>query len=121
MTELYDRLHQYSNSDYYGFHMPGHKRNAERFGSGLPYGIDITEIEEFDDLHHPDGILKKAQEEASRVYGAGETRFLVNGSTAGILSAILGCTRKGDQVLVGRNCHKSVYHAIYVPVPRFPA
>lgn len=124
MTELYDRLHQYSNSDYYGFHMPGHKRNAERFGSGLPYGIDITEIEEFDDLHHPDGILKKAQEEASRVYGAGETRFLVNGSTAGILSAILGCTRKGDQVLVGRNCHKSVYHAIYMnelePVYLYP-
>ena len=59
MTELYDRLHQYSNSDYYGFHMPGHKRNAERFGSGLPYGIDITEIEEFDDLHHPDGIRRK--------------------------------------------------------------
>ena len=124
MTELYDRLHQYSDSDYYGFHMPGHKRNAERFGSGLPYGIDITEIEEFDDLHHPDGILKKAQEEASRVYGAGETRFLVNGSTAGILSAILGCTRKGDQVLVGRNCHKSVYHAIYMnelePVYLYP-
>lgn len=124
MTELYDRLHQYSNSDYYGFHMPGHKRNAERFGSGLPYGIDITEIEGFDDLHHPDGILKKAQEEASRVYGAGETRFLVNGSTAGILSAILGCTRKGDQVLVGRNCHKSVYHAIYMnelePVYLYP-
>ena len=124
MTELYDRLHQYSNSDYYGFHMPGHKRNAERFGSGLPYGIDITEIEGFDDLHHPDGILKKAQEEASRVYGAGETRFVVNGSTAGILSAILGCTRKGDQVLVGRNCHKSVYHAIYMnelePVYLYP-
>ena len=114
MTELYDRLHRYSISDYYGFHMPGHKRNTERFGSDLPYGIDITEIEGFDDLHHPDGILREAQEEASRIYGAGETRFLVNGSTAGILSAILGCTRRGDQVLVGRNCHKSVYHAIYM-------
>ena len=124
MIELYDRLCQYSNSDYYGFHMPGHKRNTDRFGGGLPYGIDITEIEGFDDLHHPNGILKKAQEEASRIYGASETRFLVNGSTAGILSAILGCTRKGDQVLVGRNCHKSVYHAIYMnelePVYLYP-
>ena len=124
MTELYDRLHRYSISDYYGFHMPGHKRNTERFGSDLPYGIDITEIEGFDDLHHPDGILREAQEEASRIYGAGETRFLVNGSTAGILSAILGCTRRGDQVLVGRNCHKSVYHAIYMnglePVYLYP-
>lgn len=124
MTELYDRLQRYSVSDYYGFHMPGHKRNTARFGSDLPYGIDITEIEGFDDLHHPDGILKEAQEKASRIYGTGETRFLVNGSTAGILSAILGCTRKGDQVLVGRNCHKSVYHAIYMnelePVYLYP-
>ncbi len=127
MTALYDRLHRYSISDYYGFHMPGHKRNTERFGSDLPYGIDITEIEGFDDLHHPDGILKQAQEEASRIYGVGktgETRFLVNGSTAGILSAVLGCTRKGEQVLVGRNCHKSVYHAIYMnelePVYLYP-
>ena len=48
----------------------------------------------------------------------------MNGSTAGILSAILGCTRRGDQVLVGRNCHKSVYHAIYMnglePVYLYP-
>ena len=124
MDTLYDRLRRYEASDYYGFHMPGHKRNTRRFGAGLPYGIDITEIEGFDDLHHPSGILKECQEEASRLYGAEETRYLVNGSTAGILSAILGCTRKGDQVLVGRNCHKSVYHAIYMnelePVYLYP-
>lgn len=114
METLYSRLKAYSETDYYGFHMPGHKRNTGRFGEGLPYGIDITEIEGFDDLHHADGILKEAQEEAAVLYGAGETRFLVNGSTAGILSAILGCTEKGDQILVARNCHKSVYHAIFL-------
>lgn len=93
-------------------------------GAGLPYGIDITEIEGFDDLHHADGILKDAQELAARVYGADETRFLVNGSTVGILSAILGCTNKGDRILVARHCHKSVYHAIYLnelrPVYLYP-
>ena len=94
--------------------MPGHKRNQIRFGEGLPYGIDITEIEGFDDLHHADGIIKEAQQEAARLYGAEETKFLVNGSTAGILSAVLGCTKKGDQILVARNCHKSVYHAIFL-------
>lgn len=124
MDTLYDRLYRYGESDYYGFHMPGHKRNRRRFGEGLPYGIDITEIDGFDDLHHPSGILKKAQQEASDVYGAEETRFLVNGSTAGILSGILGCTRRGDAVLVARNCHKSVYHAIYMnelePVYLYP-
>lgn len=114
METLYSRLKAYSDTDYYGFHMPGHKRNQIRFGEGLPYRIDITEIEGFDDLHHADGIIKEAQQEAARLYGAEETKFLVNGSTAGILSAVLGCTKKGDQILVARNCHKSVYHAIFL-------
>lgn len=124
MGELYRRLKEYSASDYCGFHMPGHKRNTEMLGEGLPYGIDITEIEGFDDLHHAEGILKEAQRRAAEVYGADETRFLVNGSTVGILSAVLGSTEKGDTVLVARNCHKSVYHAIYLnelkPVYLYP-
>lgn len=122
--DLYEKLSEYSQSDYYGFHMPGHKRNASAMGVGLPYGIDITEIDGFDDLHHADGILKEAQERAARIYGADETRFLVNGSTVGILSAILGSTEKGDRILVARHCHKSVYHAIYLnelrPVYLYP-
>ena len=114
MKTLYEQLFQYKNSDYYGFHMPGHKRNEKRFLAELPYGLDITEIEGFDDLHHAEGILKKAEERASRLYHSEETHFLVNGSTVGILSAILGCTNKGDKILIGRNCHKSVYHAMFL-------
>ena len=116
MSTLYDKLKRYSESDYYGFHMPGHKRRGilgeAGEGTSLPYGIDITEIDGFDDLHHARGILKEAQERAAAVYRAEETHFLVNGSTAGILSAVCGVTEKGDTILVARNCHKSVYHAI---------
>lgn len=112
MRTIYDRLREYGGSDYYGFHMPGHKRNLNMPGGKLPYEIDITEIDGFDDLHHADGILKEAQERAARVYHAGETHFLINGSSVGILSAIAGATRRGDTVLAARNCHKSVYHAI---------
>ena len=72
----------------------------------------ISEIDGFDDLHHAEGILKEAQERAAETYHADETHFLVNGSTVGILSAILGVTRRGDEILVARNCHKSVYHAL---------
>lgn len=111
---LYERLSEYSESDYYGFHMPGHKRNRELMNNDLPYGIDITEIEGFDDLHHATGVLEEAQKCAAKVYKAEESHFLVNGSTVGILSAILGNTQRGDAVLVARNCHKSVYHAIYL-------
>ena len=111
---LFEKLTAYRDSDYYGFHMPGHKRNAALTGTDLPYGIDITEIDGFDDLHHARGILKAAQERAARLYGAEETCYLVNGSTVGILSAILGCTDRGDKILVARNCHKSVYHAVFM-------
>ena len=68
MQYLYDRLKEYAASGYYGFHMPGHKRNPSVTGAGLPYEIDITEVEGFDDLHHAKGILKEAQERASQVY-----------------------------------------------------
>ena len=71
--------------------MPGHKRNPQITGADLPYGIDITEIDGFDDLHHASSILKETEERAARVYHAGETHYLINGSTAGILSAVLGC------------------------------
>lgn len=111
---LYDKLEKYGDSDYYGFHMPGHKRNKTLTGADLPYGIDITEIEGFDDLHHANGILEDAQRRAAALFGSQETHFLINGSTAGILSAILGCTGKGDKILIARNCHKSVYHAIFL-------
>lgn len=108
---LYEKLMAYGASDYYGFHMPGHKRFME--GEGIPYQIDITEIDGFDDLHHPqkDGILVQAQERAARLYKAEETHFLVNGSTAGVLSAISACTHPGGQLLLARNSHRSAYHA----------
>ena len=109
---LYEKLDAYGKSHYYAFHMPGHKRNVNFMEEKLPFGIDITEIEGFDDLHHCEGILKDAQKRAAAVYGAEETYFLVNGSTVGILSALAGCTRRGDAVLIARNCHKSVYHAV---------
>lgn len=114
MEYLYDKLLKYRNSDYYGFHMPGHKRNGDLTGCNLPYGLDITEIDGFDDLHHAEGILLQAQKRAASVYHADETFYLINGSTSGILSAVMGCAAKGDKILCARNCHRSVYHAIYM-------
>ena len=56
---LYEALKRYSESDYYPFHMPGHKRRMGNFCN--PYELDITEIEGFDNLHHPEGILKQTE------------------------------------------------------------
>ena len=124
MEHLYDKLKEYSISGHYGFHMPGHKRNTVLLGTGLPYDLDITEIHGFDDLHHARGIIRDGQERAARLCHADESHYLVNGSTVGILSAILGTTQPGDRVIVARNCHKSVYNAIFLndlkPVYLYP-
>ena len=98
---LYDKLAVYEQSDFYPYHMPGHKRNNSM---SIPYPlaetfkIDITEIDGFDNLHHPEGILKQAQERAAKLYGAEETFFLVNGSTCGILAAISAATDRRDSI-----------------------
>lgn len=109
---LYEKLEEYSDSDYYPFHMPGHKRNIEIVNQKNFYELDITEIENFDNLHHAQGILKEAQIEAAKLYHSDYAYFLVNGSTCGILSAISAVTEIGDMILVSRNSHKAVYHGI---------
>lgn len=116
MGELYRHLEEYRESDYYPFHMPGHKRSAESADGILAktYSLDITEIDGFDNLHQPNGILKEEQERAAKLFGSEKTFFLVNGSTGGILSAISAGVRKGGRILMARNCHKSVYHGVYL-------
>ena len=113
---LLERLTEYAGSDAYPFHMPGHKRREIPDGipGGFPdpYGIDITEIDGFDNLHHAEGILKDAMDEAAAIYGADRSWYLVNGSTCGILSAVFAATENGGKILTARNCHKAVYHAI---------
>ncbi len=111
---LFKDLKDYGNSDFYPFHMPGHKRNMKGYLLKEAFDLDITEIEGFDNLHHPIGIIKNMQEEAANVFQSEETYFLVNGSTSGLLSAICGTTTKEGTLLMARNCHKAVYHGVFL-------
>ena len=110
-SRLEARLRQYCGSGIYPLHMPGHKRRPGPC-PGLPYEWDVTEVEGTDDLHDARGILKEAMDRTAALYGADYTRYLVGGSTCGILAGIRAALRHGDRVAVARNCHKSVYHAI---------
>lgn len=109
--DLLETLENYQKTDVYPFHMPGHKRQSLHFPN--PYAIDITEIDGFDNLHHAEGILKEAQERAAELYGSRECFYLINGSTCGLLAAISAAAKRGETVLVARNCHKAVYHALF--------
>ena len=110
---LEESLRAYASSDAYAFHMPGHKRvsrNLSAEGTDL-YSYDITEIDGFDNLHDPQGILAEEMAFAARLYGVRETYFLVGGSTLGILAAVSGAVPAGGRILIERACHISVYHA----------
>ncbi|MGN0305766.1 MAG: aminotransferase class I/II-fold pyridoxal phosphate-dependent enzyme [Lachnospiraceae bacterium] len=109
---IFEALEELRTSDIYPFHMPGHKRNMANHLLSRAYGMDITEIDGFDNLHEPQGLILEAMNRAKRLYGTKETFFLVNGSTAGILTAIHACVPYGGKIIVSRNSHKSVYNAI---------
>lgn len=121
---LYELLSEYNKKGVVPMHMPGHKRNTAMLGDALPYGIDITEIDGFDNLHDAHGVLKATADIASRLYGSRRTFMLINGSTGGILAGVRAAVRYGDTVIMARNCHKSVYNAVelcgLVPVYLMP-
>lgn len=106
---LYDKL---KDNRRIPFHMPGHKRNTTLLGSNFPYNIDITEIEGFDNLHSPEGLIKNIENKAKKIYNSDNSFLLVNGSTVGVLAGIATVLKRGDTALIARNCHKSVYNAI---------
>ena len=110
MKDLLARLTDYNKTGRYPMHMPGHKRNAPPMPN--PYTFDITEIEGFDNLHYAEGILKEGMERTAALYGSRQCFHLVNGSTVGLLAGILAAAKRGAEVLIARNCHKAVYHAL---------
>jgi len=113
---LLEALFDYRDRQLASFHVPGHKggQGVDPAGEDLFGGImavDYTEITGLDDLHHPTGVIREAQELAAACFGAEETCFLVGGSTAGNLALVMGLCGRGDLLLVQRNAHKSVLNA----------
>ncbi len=116
-TPLYTALVNHAEGHHYSFHVPGHHNGDVFFDEAKTFfetilKVDLTELTGLDDLHEPSGVIKEAQDLVSRLYGAEESFFLVNGSTVGNLAMILAVCQPGDTILVQRNCHKSVFHAI---------
>ncbi|QSX07597.1 aminotransferase class I/II-fold pyridoxal phosphate-dependent enzyme [Alkalibacter rhizosphaerae] len=95
--------------DHVKFHMPGHKGRAF-----FPYhgeAWDITEIPGTDNLNDPREEILALEQDIARIYGSLESRIVVNGATSALMAAIMATFRPGQQVLIPRNAHKSVYSA----------
>ncbi|MCD7879337.1 MAG: aminotransferase class I/II-fold pyridoxal phosphate-dependent enzyme [Candidatus Gastranaerophilales bacterium] len=76
------------------------------------FKCDFSEIEGFDNLSDPTGIIKTSEDNIASIYGAKASFFLTNGSTSGIIAAMFAVLNKNDKVLIARNCHKSIYNGL---------
>ncbi|WP_053073920.1 aminotransferase class I/II-fold pyridoxal phosphate-dependent enzyme [Bacillus sp. LL01] len=116
-TPLIDAIQAHFKREPISLHVPGHK-NGELFHSSLiedfkhVHKYDVTELEGLDDLHDATGAIHEAEQAAARFYHAGETLFLVGGSTVGNLAMVKGLCEQQDQILIQRNSHKSLFNAI---------
>ena len=72
------------------------------------YKLDISETE----CQDPQEALKVAQLRARAIYHTYSTTFLTNGSTSGIIAAVLSCTQVGDKVLIASNSHPCHFNAV---------
>lgn len=117
-TPLFTGLLEHANQKPVQFHIPGHKTgkgmNEEfrQFIGDQALSIDLINISPLDDLHHPHGMIKEAQNLAAEAFGANHTFFSVQGTSGAIMAMIMSVCHPGDKIVVPRNVHKSVTSAI---------
>jgi lysine decarboxylase len=110
---LLEALESINNERLTSFHMPGHK-GGRLIGESLKLFLayDITEIPGADNLHYSESCILDTKIAISEYYGSQMSEILVGGSTVGLISAIMGATQRGDEILINRNAHQSVYNAV---------
>ena len=112
------------------FHMPGHKGSQlyKKYGHTefleKMMDCDITELPGADNLFQTEGILAAAQENYAELYGVKRSYLLVNGTSGGVIAAIMASVPKGRKLIMARNCHKAIYNALLLadiqPVYAYP-
>ena len=112
-TPVLDFVRAYAAGGTIRAHMPGHK------GRG-PLGIealDLTEIAGADSLYEADGIIRRSEENASRLFGSRMTCYATEGSSLCIRAMLLTALKAGKKrglapvLLAGRNVHRTVLSA----------
>jgi arginine decarboxylase len=117
-TPLFSTLLRHVERKPTQFHIPGHKHGQgmetsfQEFVGLNALSLDLINIAPLDDLHHPTGPIKAAQELAALAFGADYTFFSVQGTSTAIMAMVLSTVGPGDKILVPRNVHKSVLTAI---------
>jgi len=101
------------------FDVPGHKggRGNKALKSFLGddcVKLDMNSMKPLDNLCHPVSVIKEAQRLAAEAFGAAESFFIVNGTTAAVQAMIMSACKTGDKIIMPRNVHRSAINALVV-------
>ncbi len=114
---IYEALEQFRNMRVVPFDVPGHKRgrgNPEltRFLGSQCVGVDVNSMKPLDNLCHPISVIREAEELAAEAFGAAHAFLMVGGTTSAVQSMILTVCKRGDEIILPRNVHRSVINAL---------
>ncbi len=114
-TPLADALAATAARSTIPFDVPGHKGRlsalADYFGERC-LSLDKNSRPELDNLCRPTRVIREAEALAAEAFGAAQAYFMVGGTTSAVQAMILGACAPGEKIILPRNVHSSVIHAI---------
>jgi len=114
---IYEALNEFKTMRIVPFDVPGHKRgkgNPElsQFLGEKCLTVDVNSMKPLDNLCHPVGVIKEAEELAAEAFGAAAAFFMVGGTTSSVQAMILSAVKRDDKIILPRNVHRSVINAL---------
>lgn len=114
---IMEALEQMKSDRLVPFDVPGHKRGrgnkalTEFLGEPC-MSVDVNSMKPLDNLCHPTGVIKEAEELAAAAFGAAHAFFMVGGTTSSVQAMILSSVKHGDEIIIPRNVHQSVINSL---------
>lgn len=114
---IYEALETFRKMRVVPFDVPGHKRgrgNPEltNFLGQQCVGVDVNSMKPLDNLCHPVSVIQKAEKLAADAFGAAHAFLMVGGTTSSVQSMVLTACKRGEEIILPRNVHKSVINAL---------
>ena len=112
-TPLLNALQEIVQKPHAAFYAPGHKQgkgisdSLQNWLGKSVFQADLPELPDLDNLLAPEGVIKEAQKLAAETFKATKTWFLINGSSCGIVAAIIATCGTGEKIVLPRNIHQS--------------
>ena len=114
---IHEALENFRKQRVVPFDVPGHKRgrgNPEltEFLGQQCVSVDVNSMKPLDNLCHPVSVIREAEQLAANAFGAAHAFLMVGGTTSAVQSMVLSVCKRGDEIILPRNVHRSVINAL---------